>query len=130
MEEKSTAREENLSKVLYKVILYLVKTVPMLVAFIYALNTALSYFYIDLPILTYIVHYIFLLLLYVTSYAFKFCSWHRMFIHYILIVSTLNIIDYHIGIALSDRSLYLLYIFITGASIIITVYLKFKACKH
>lgn len=129
-EEKSTVREENLSKILYKIILYLIKTVPMVISLMYMINTALSYFCIDLPIFTYIIHYIFLLFLYATSYAFKFCSWHRMFIHYILVISTLNIIDYHIGVPLDDRNLYLLYIILTGVFIIITTILRFRVCKH
>lgn len=128
--ENSTVKEESLSKVLYRIILYLIKIVPIVTAIIYMLNTVLSYYDIDLPIFTYIVHYVFLLFLYATSYAFKFCSWHRVFIHYILIVSTLNIIDYHIGIPLSDRNLYLLYVAISGISIVMATILRFRVCKH
>ena len=48
--------EENLSKLLYKIELYLIKIIPIIIAFIYLLNTILSYFYIDLPILSYAKH--------------------------------------------------------------------------
>ena len=38
------AKEENLNKVLYKTLLYLLKVIPMVMAFICLLNTTLSYF--------------------------------------------------------------------------------------
>lgn len=128
--ENSTAREESLSKVLYKTVLYLVKVVPLVIALLSLLNTVLSYYCIDLPLFSYISQYLFIMLMYVTSHTFKFCKWHRIVIHYILIIFTLNIIDYHIGIPLSDRDLYLLYVALAGISLVIAIILKFKVCKH
>lgn len=121
--------EESLNKAIYKLVLYSVKIIPMIVSGIYLLNTILSYFYIDLPILSYIVQYLLIGFLYASSYAFRFCAWHRMFIHYILIVLTVNIIDYHIGIPISDRDLFLLYFILSAIFLFIIVYLRFKVCK-
>lgn len=121
--------EESLNKAIYKLVLYSVKIIPMIVSGIYLLNTILSYFYIDLPILSYIVQYLLIGFLYAASYAFRFCAWHRMFIHYILIVLTVNIVDYHIGIPISDRDLFLLYFILSALFLFIVVYLKFKVCK-
>ena len=129
-EESSFAKEESLSKYLYKIVLILIKVIPILIAIIYILNTVLSYIGIDLSLFSYIVQYLFIALMYVTSYAFKFCSWHRMIIHYILTVFTLNIIDYHFTLPLSDRDLFILYSVITGIFLIITTYLKFKICRR
>ena len=42
------------SKTLYKVQLYLLKVIPMVMAFICLLNSTLSYFDIDIPLLSYI----------------------------------------------------------------------------
>lgn len=109
MEEHSSVREANLSKSLCKIMLYSIKVIPMIISGIYILNTVLSYFDIDLPILSYIVQYLFIAVTLVASLAFRFCRWHRMFIYYIAVILTLNIIDYHIGIPVSDRCLYLLY---------------------
>ena len=122
--------EGNLNKVLYKLILYSVKVIPMLISGIYLLNTVLSYCNIDLPLFSYIVQFLFIGFFYITSYAFKFCAWHRMFIHYITLVLILNIIDYHIGIPLSDRNILAAYLIISIVFLIITVILKFKSCKH
>lgn len=69
-----------MNKLLYKIELCLVKVIPMIYALLSLLNTTLSYFGIDVVILSYIgsVSFITLLLLYVTSYVFKFCEYHRI----------------------------------------------------
>ena len=121
--------EESLSKTLYKIVLYSVKVIPMVISGIYLLNMVLSYFNIDLELFSYIVQFLFISQMYATSYAFKFCAWHRMFIHYILIILILNIIDYHIGIPLSDKEMFTLYIIIATICMFSALYLKVK-CKH
>ena len=128
---KEDMKEEgNLSKSLYKTVLYLIKIIPIVISGIYLLNTVLSYFGIDLELFSYIVQFLFIGMIYATSYAFKFCAWHRMFIHYILIIFILNIVDYHIGIPLSDRGMITLYIIIATICLFLALYLKFKICKH
>lgn len=126
--EKSTVKEESLSKALHRLVLYSVKIIPVTISGIYVLNTVLSYFDIDIPLFSYIVQYLFIIFMYISSYAFKFCRWHRMFIHYITVNLTLNIIDYHYGIPLSDRNLFIMYMSITGIFMFITLYLRF-ACR-
>ena len=70
----------------------------MLLAFITLLNSILSYFNIDLVILSYIggVSLITILFIYITSYTFKFCEYHRIFLHYIVVTWIINIIDLYI----------------------------------
>ena len=46
--------EESLSKSLYKIELYLIKVIPMVLSGIALLNTVLSYLYIDVPLLSYL----------------------------------------------------------------------------
>ena len=69
------------------------------------------YFGINLPILTYIGGISFLTLgfLYLSSYVFKFCNYHRMFLHYILVVNIISYIDMEFGIEVSNFSLFILY---------------------
>ena len=76
----------------------------MTYALLSLLNTILSYFNINVEILSYIgsVSLVTLVLLYTTSYVFKFCEYHRMFIHYTTITWILNIIDLYIGIPLNN----------------------------
>ena len=110
---------------LYKMVLYLIKVTPMIISLGYLLNTILSYFDIDLPILSYLVgvSLITIIFLYLTSVAFRFCRYHRMFIHYITLNWILDIIDYNIGIKLTNRNLLLLYFIITGIFLFIILYL-------
>lgn len=117
------------SKYLHKIVLLLIKVLPIIIAATYLLNTILSYFYIDVPLLSYISgnSILFIILLYLTSIAFQFCRYHRMFIHYITLNWILNIVDYYIGIPLSNRSLFLMYIIITGIFLFIILY---EHCKQ
>lgn len=75
------------SKNLYKVELYLLKIMPMVIALAYLVNTVSSYFGVDIPILASIagMSLIPLIFMYISSYVFKFCEYHRMFLHYIAV---------------------------------------------
>jgi len=118
--------EANLNKLMYRIELYLIKVIPIIASGIYLLNTILSYFYIDLPVLSYIIMFLFIAFLFTSSYAFRFCAWHRVSIWYITVNLILNIIDFYVGIALSDRDLFTLYMAITGLFIFVLLYLRFK----
>ena len=127
------AVEVNLlkSKLLCKVQLYLLKVIPMVMAFICLLNTILSYFDIDIPLLSYLgsCSILMLIYLYIASYVFKFCSYHRMFLHYIVIITGLNIYDYYVGIPINDLNLLIIYQIITGIVLFIILYLYVKSHK-
>lgn len=124
------AVEARLRNSLYKIELYLIKVIPMLTAAVCLLNTILSFcFGIDAPILSYIggVSIFTLIFFYLSSYVFRFCEYHRMFIHYITFNWALNIYDYYIGIPLDDRGLFATYMIITGISLFIILYLYLKS---
>lgn len=125
------AMEANSNKVLYKVQLYLLKVIPMVMAFIYLINTILSYFDIDLEFLSYLGSGSMLMIgyLYVSSYVFKFCEYHRMFLHYIVVINVLNTYDYYIGIPINDLMLLILYQIISGIFLFIIIYLYVKTNK-
>ena len=123
--------EANLNKALYKIQLYLLKAIPIVMAFICLLNSILSYFNIDLPILSYIVGNSFLTIIYfyITSYVFKFCEYHRMFMHYTTITWIINIIDLYIGIPIEDLPYLLLQLIVAGICLFIILYLYVKSNK-
>ena len=103
----------------------------MIIAGIALANTVLSYYGIDVPSLSYIggVSILVVIKFYITSYTYRFCSYHRMFLHYIVITNIINIYDYNIGIPISNRNLFVLHMIITGVSLFIILYLKFKVCS-
>lgn len=124
--------EERLrSKRLYKLELGLLKIIPMLLALVVFLNTTLSYIGIDLVILSYIggVSLLPLIFLYLSSYVFQFCEYHRMFLHYVMVMDLVNIYDYYIGIPIGDLQIFCLYIIVAGISLFIILYLYVESHK-
>ena len=123
--------EENSlrNKSLYKIELYLLKVMPMLLAAIYLINTVLSYYDIILPVLSYIggLSLIPLVFMYISSCVFRFCSYHRMFLHYIVINDLINLVDYYYTLPISDSQLLVLHMSIAGISLFIILYLYVKS---
>lgn len=125
--------EENYlkNKILYKTQLCLLKVIPMVMAFIFWINTVLSYFDIDLEVFSYIgsCSIITMIYLYISSYVFRFCEYHRMFLHYVCIIWLINIYDYYIGIPVDDMSMLMIYQIITGICLFTILYLYAKNYK-
>ena len=116
------------NKDLYKIELYLLKVMPMLLATIYLVNTVLSYYDIIIPVLSYIggLSLIPLVFMYTSSYVFRFCSYHRMFLHYIVVNDLINLTDYYYTLPISDWELFILHMSIAGVSLFIILYLYVK----
>lgn len=103
----------------------------MIIALAYLVNTVSSYLGIDLPILASIagMSSIPLAFMYISSYVFRFCEYHRIFLHYIAINDIINIYDWYIGIDISDRDLFVLNMSIAGISLFIILYLYVRSHK-
>ena len=112
----------------YKILLILLKYIPILISLIYVLNTFAAYVGIDIPAANNIAGMSLLtwIFMYVATIVFNFCSYHRMFLYYILIVDIINIIDYYIGIPISDFQLIMLHTVVTGISLFIILFLYIK----
>lgn len=110
------AVEENLNKSMYKLLILMLKYILMLISLVYVLNTALSYFYIDIPVLSNLAGMSILpwIFMYLSATVFRFCLYHKMFLHYILVTDIINIIDYYIGIPIEDLELLMIHGTITG----------------
>lgn len=120
------AAEASLSKPLYKIELYLLKVIPMIMAALHLASTTLFYFGIDLEVLSYLggVSFLTLGFLYLSSYVFKFCEYHRMFLHYIVVANLISIYDTYIGIPVSDGTLFMSNMTIAGIFLFLILYLK------
>lgn len=102
------AVEENLkSKKLYKAFLLLLKLLPFLLALVSVLNTVLSFFAIDLVILSYIgsVSLLPLIFMYLAAFVFRFCIYHRIFLDYTVVSTCITVYDYYIGIPITDAGI-------------------------
>lgn len=117
-----------MNKNLYKLLIVMLKYIPMIISLCYLANTITAYVGIDIPVLSSIAGMSLLtwLFMYIVTIVFKFCSYHRMFLYYILIVDIINIIDYYIGIPVSDFQLLMLHSIITGISLFIILFLYLK----
>ena len=117
--------EERLrNKELYKIFLYILKIIPMIMALCDVLNTALWMFGIDTWWLSYIggISFMTIIFLYISSYVFKFCEYHRMFLHYVTFNNIVSLIDYHYEINVS----YVVYLVIIGVFLFLILYFHQK----
>lgn len=121
----------NNHKTLYKIELWFLKVILMLMALNTLSNSILSYFDIDLTIFSYIggVSLLPLIFFYLSSYVFKFCEYHRMFLHYMLITDCINVYDYHTGFPISDLEYLYLHMIIAGISLFLILYLYLNRKK-
>lgn len=117
-----------MNKRMYKLELLCVKYVPIIIASIVLLNAILARFDVYVDELNYIAGTSFLTLIpmYISSIVYKFCKYHRMFIHYILTHKIVATIDMYIGIPLEDGMLLLLYLIIAGIFAFLALYLHQK----
>ena len=123
--------KSNLNKYLYKLVLFVLKYIPLVTACLAMLSNLCFYFEINGYILNYIggtslFSVIFMLL---ASHAFKFCITHRIPIYYICIDTFIKTIDMYITIPISDRNIICIYSIIFGIFILIYSYSHVKNNK-
>lgn len=119
---------EHYNKLLYKIELILIKYIPYIISVIYFLNTILSYFDIDVYFLSHLggMSILTFIFLYISSFVFKFCIYHRLPLYYILLCDLINYYDYYIGILVNNKELVLIHIILLSIFVLLLVYLKFR----
>ena len=107
------------------------KALPIIFALCAALNTVLSFLAIDLVILSYIggVTFLSLLFMYLSSYVFNFCAYHRIFLDYAVINNIINVIDLYVGIPVTDLGMLCVQMIILFVVLVIALILYLKK-KH
>ena len=110
----------------HKLLLLVLKYIPTVIALCYMLNTIL---YIEplsniagVSLLTWV-------FLYLASVVFEFCSYHRMFLWYILIDDILNIVDYYWNIPISTDNLIRVHNILAGITLFVVLILYVKSNK-
>lgn len=73
--------KRNLSKATYKLGLFILKIIPMIMSIFFLLGMILSYHNIDCRAINYIsgVSIIPIIFIYIISYMLQFCEYHRVF---------------------------------------------------
>lgn len=118
--------EVKLNKSLHKLIILCIKYFPIILSTISIIFNTLWLLKIKLWILGYFGYTSILVIffLYLVSYAFKFCKWHRMPIHYLLISNIINIIDNIFPTLLLNQELLIILIMLFVMFICLTLYFK------
>ena len=117
-----------MNKRMYKLELICVKYIPILIALITLIDVILYYFDINFELINYVADTSFLTMIpmYISSYVYKFCKYHRMFLHYIVVNKVVMMIDLYIGIPLGDFMLLVLYLIVAGIFAFLALYLHQK----
>lgn len=98
-------RKPNQKLNVNKLLVLIIKIYPMVVAVGYFCILLCHYFDIKIRFCEFFIIQTFssLLLLYLLSYVFQFCLYHRIFIHYVLIQNIISYIDEIYTIPVSDK---------------------------
>lgn len=120
------------NKNLYKIFLSIIKYIPTILAILKIVSLILAYCKITAFACTCVggTSIIFLILLYLISYIFKFCLTHRLPLHYVSLITLMTIFDYYIGIPIEIFNLYKLYTSISGLFIVIWILVWFFNRKN
>ena len=121
----------NVNKLYYKLFIIVLKYIPSLIALCYILNTVMALFSIYIEPLSNIAGMSLLtwIFLYIATYVFKFCIYHRMFLWYILVDDILNIVDYYYELPIETGNLLMLHNSIIGIFLFIILYIYVKNHK-
>lgn len=103
---------------------------PMIVSLAYFIIATSYCFGIDMSIMSNIagMSFVPLLFMYVSSYVFGFCTYHRMFLHYIAFNDVLSVLDVYIGI--QNKFLVASCVSLLGLVLFIILYLYVKSHKR
>lgn len=134
MEQDINAVENSINKRWYKMTIGALKVIPMLLALCSLLNTIFCTYNIQCAILSILggISLLPLLFLYLASYVFQFCIYHRMFLHYILITNLLTLYDWCAGIPISNSAMLDIYLIIAGITLFLILYFyrKERCCRR
>lgn len=99
--------EKLLRNNLYKLFLISLKYIPVLLTLVYVSNSILCCFNIDTPILSIVggISILPWIFMYIATYVFKFCTYHRLLLYYILIDDGINLYDFYYPIPVEDSTM-------------------------
>ena len=104
------------------------KVIPVIMALSYMADDILMFYSIDSVFINYLsgISLLTLLYLYLTSYALKFCRYHRVPLHYIVVCNAISFYDYYIGIPIDDVNYLMLQIAVFNLFTLLYVYYRVR----
>lgn len=131
--QKAVKAQVDVSVSKYKLTILYLKYITVFIALIDLIHTIFSFFNISVFELQIVcgVSIVTVIFLYLTSYTFGFCKYHRIPIHYVVISNIISCIDYYIGIPVADRQILCVYLIIFGIfSIWYVIDYKKSTCRN
>ena len=124
----AVAEKSNANKTVYKLEIKLLTYIPYMLALAYISNTALAYFQIKAELLSAIcgISILPFLFILISSFVFKFCTYHRMMIYYVGISELLSWIDYYYIIPIRDNTYFIIMFIIFGIFLFLTEYFRIR----
>lgn len=116
----------------YKLLIIVLKFIPMLTALCYMTSTIFNYFDYNIEPLSNLggMSLLTWVFIYLASVVFKFCSYHRMFLWYVLVDDLVNIADYYWNIPISTDNILMLHNIWIGVTLFIVLILYVKDNKR
>lgn len=116
----------------YRLLIIVLKFIPMLTALCYMTSTIFNYFDYNIEPLSNLGRMSLLtwVFIYLASVVFKFCSYHRMFLWYVLVDDLVNIVDYYWNIPISTDNILMLHNIWIGITLFIILILYVKDNKR
>lgn len=118
-------------KTKYKHYLLILKTIPIILSLLHFVEIILNHLKIEcliLPMFSF-TSILSLIFLYSSSYVFQFCEYHRMFLHYVSIITLYKIIDLYLDIPFREASIFAVLMIITFIFMVIILYKYLKDKK-
>ena len=118
----------------HKILLILLKYLPVALGVEYFLATVLQYFDVEVGYLSYgfYIGLVPLIFIFVCSYVFKFCEYHRIYLYYIILNEVMNIINYNVELNITDTAFIRIHIIVFFIATLLTtiLYLYGRKDKH
>ena len=112
-----------------KVVLLLLKFVPVIGALCCAGNSLLSHFGYDLVWLGYVMQFTFLIAWYALAIYFKFCTFYKLLVLYVMVCEAINTIDYVFELPITEWGSFVMHCGIIGLFIIIFTIIHVRDTK-
>lgn len=123
---------EKLRESKYRLLIIVLKFILMLTALCYMTSTIFNYFDYNIEPLSNLggMSLLTWVFIYLASVVFKFCSYHRMFLWYVLVDDLVNIVDYYWNIPISTDNILMLHNIWIGITLFIILILYVKDNKR
>lgn len=125
-------KSKGVNKYLIKVELFLLKIFPIIISICYFSSSILSYMGVNTMPFMYVsgLSLLPIIFMYISSHAFNFCAFHRVFIHYIVVNNIIKMFHHFRWFGVTDSFLFRIHIIVAILTVIIGIIVYVKDHKR